>query len=318
MTLLKIIFVWEEVRIIIVASNNKHKSFAPFIVEQADSLMALGCTVEYFGICGNGIKGYYSNLKLLKAKIKDFKPDIIHAHYGLSGLLANMQRSVPVVTTYHGSDINVPKVLWLSKISMCLSAYNIFVSKRTQDIAAPKKKFMLLPCGVNLDDLPVISKHDARRQLGISLEHKFVLFAGAFDNQVKNAPLAKEVMASIPDVELKECRGYTRSQVALLMNAADAFLMTSFSEGSPQVIKEAMACGCPIVSVDVGDVAEVTSDINGCYISRTREPQEIASLLKQAIAFSCKTNGRSRIIACGLENRVVAEKLMRIYELVRK
>lgn len=305
-------------RILIVASNNRHKSFAPFIVEQADSLVALGCDVEYFGICGKGIKGYYSNLKLLKAKIKNFKPDIIHAHYGLSGLLANMQRSVPVVTTYHGSDINVPKVLWFSKISMHLSAFNIFVSKRTLDIAAPKKKFMLLPCGVNLDDLPTISKSDARKQLGIPLDHKFVLFAGAFDNQVKNAPLAKEAMALIPGVELMECKGYARSQVALLMNATDAFLMTSFTEGSPQVIKEAMAGGCPIVSVDVGDVAEVTSGIDGCYISRTREPQELAVLLKQALNFSGKTNGRSRIIARGLENRVVAEKLMGVYELVRR
>lgn len=304
------------IRLLILASNNKHRLFAPFVVEQADSLVALRCEVEYFGICGKGFRGYYSNLKLLKAKIKEFKPDIIHAHYGLSGLLANMQRSVPVVTTYHGSDINVHKVLWLSKIAMRLSAYNIFVSKRTMDIAAPKKKFMLLPCGVNLDDLPVISKSDARKQLGIPLEHKFVLFAGAFDNQVKNAPLAKEVMSLIPGVELKECKGYTRSQVALLMNAADVFLMTSFTEGSPQVIKEAMACGCPIVSVDVGDVAEVTDGIDGCYISRTREPQELASLLRQAINFSGKTHGRSRIIACGLENRVVAEKLMGVYRKI--
>lgn len=300
-------------KIIIVASINKHKAFAPFIVEQANSLVALGFEVEYFGICGKGINGYYSNFKLLKAKIKEFKPDIIHAHYGLSGLLANMQRSVPVVTTYHGSDINVPKVLWLSKISICMSAYNIFVSKKTMDIAAPKKKFILLPCGVNLDDLPAISKSDARKLLGIPPDHKFVLFAGAFDNQVKNAPLAKETMELIPGVELKECKGYTRSQVALLMNAADAFLMTSFTEGSPQVIKEAMACGCPIVSVDVGDVAEVTSGIDGCYISSTRGPQELASLLRKAINFSGKTNGRFRIIARGLENRVVAEKLMRVY-----
>lgn len=128
----------------------------------------------------------------------------------------------------------------------------------------------------------------------------------------------KEAMTLIPGVELKECKGYTRSQVALLMNAADAFLMTSFTEGSPQVIKEAMACGCPIVSVDVGDVAEVTSGIDGCYISRTRDPQELASLLRQAINFPGKTNGRSRIIARGFENRVVAEKLIKVYELVRK
>ena len=84
------------------------------------------------------------DLRELRKKIKSFKPDIIHAHYGLSGLLANLQRSVPVVTTYHGSDINLPKVLRLSKIAMRLSAWNIFVSQRNVDIAKPMKKYIMV------------------------------------------------------------------------------------------------------------------------------------------------------------------------------
>lgn len=305
-------------KVLIVASINRHKSFAPFIVEQACSLVASGCEVDYFGICGHGIRGYYSNLKQLKAKIREFRPDVIHAHYGLSGLLANLQRSVPVITTYHGSDINEPKVLRLSKVAMFLSAFNIFVSKRTLDIAKPRKRFLLLPCGVNLNDIPEVSRLDARERLGIPLDHRFVLFAGAFDNRVKNAPLAQKAVDLLDGVELKECKGFTRQEVSLLMSAADAFLMTSFTEGSPQVIKEAMACGCPIVSVDVGDVAEVTAGIDGCYVAQSREPEELATLLNQALNFPGKTNGRSRIISRGLENRVVAEKLMGVYEGCRR
>lgn len=301
-------------RILIVASNNKHKNFAPFITEQANSLIAKGCDVEFFGISGKGIKGYFSNVNKLKNKINEFHPDIIHAHYGLSGLLANMQRSVPVVTTYHGSDINVRKVLPFSKLSMLLSAYNIFVSKRTLDIAKPKRSFTLLPCGVDLNDIPIVTKQDARKKLGIDADCKFVLFAGAFDNHVKNAPLAQEAVALIPGVELKECKGFTRRQVSLMMSAADAFLMTSFTEGSPQVIKEAMASGCPIVSVDVGDVSEVVDGVDGCYVAKSREPKEIAELLTKAINFPDKTDGRLRIIERGLENDVVADSLMEIYK----
>jgi hypothetical protein len=79
--------------------------------------------------------GYLRELPALRRLIRAERPDIVHAHYGLSGLLANLQRLVPVVTTYHGSDINVPHILRLSKIAMRLSAHNIFVSARSANIA---------------------------------------------------------------------------------------------------------------------------------------------------------------------------------------
>jgi glycosyltransferase involved in cell wall biosynthesis len=98
------------------------------------------------------------------------------------------------------------------------------------------------------------------------------------------------------------------------MYNCDALLLTSKTEGSPQVIKEAMACGCPIVSVDVGDVAERVSGVEGCYIVRTREPKDIAVALQKALAYEGKTNGRERIIEMGLSNEQVAKQLLRIYE----
>ena len=128
-------------RILIVASIKK-TYYAPFIIEQANSIIALGHTIEYFGVNGSGINGYLKNLSSLKNKIKQFKPDIIHAHYGLSGLLACLQRSVPVVVTYHGSDINVKSVRVFSKIAMCLSAFNIFVSPKNVALAKAKKKYI--------------------------------------------------------------------------------------------------------------------------------------------------------------------------------
>ena len=304
-------------KILVVASFNKGR-FAPFIVEQVEALEKQDCAIEFFGLQGKGLQGYLRNLPLLKKKIKAFCPDIIHAHYGLSGLFANLQRHVPVVTTYHGSDINEKNVLRFSKIAMRLSDWNVFVSQKTLEIAKPKKKYTLLPCGIDLSDLQLTEKVEARQKMKLQADRKYILFAGAFDVEVKNAPLAKEAVALLQEsqTELLELKGYTREEVTLLMCAADAFLLTSLTEGSPQVVKEALACGCPIVSVDVGDVKERVAGIEGCYVANSREPEELADLLQKAMSFKGRTKGRDRIVAYGLDNRQVAKRLFEIYERV--
>ena len=304
-------------RILVVASFNKGR-FAPFIVEQVEALKKQGCTIDFFGLQGKGLSGYLRNLPLLKQKINEFCPDIIHAHYGLSGLLANLQRRIPVVTTYHGSDINEKNVLRFSKMAMRLSAWNVFVSRKTLGIAKPEKKYTLLPCGIDLSDLQLTDKTEARQKMKLQADRKYILFAGAFDVEVKNAPLAKKAVALLQEsqTELLELKGYTREEVTLLMCAADAFLLTSLTEGSPQVIKEALVCGCPIVSVDVGDVKERVEGIEGCYVANTREPEELADLLRKALSFEGRTKGHDRIVADGLDNQQVAKQLIEIYERV--
>ena len=311
-------------KILFVASYNKGY-YAPFILEQAEALRKVGGEVEFFGVTGKGIKGYLKALPALKKTIRSLKPDVVHAHYGLCGLLAGLQRKVPVVTTYHGSDINEKKVLPFSKMAMKLSKWNVFVSEKTMRIVlgmeAPSnlpqkgRHCSLIPCGVDLSETQLTSREVARQRMGLAIDKKYVLFAGAFDNPVKNAGLAKEAMMLIPEAELLELKGYTREQVTLLMCAADALLMTSHTEGSPQVVKEAMACGCPIVSVDVGDVRWVTENVAGCYIAE-RNPNAIAACLRVAMVFGSRTEGRERIKELGLTNDKVAEKLMTIYQSV--
>lgn len=314
-------------KILVVGSVNNHGgTLAPFITEQAEALRAMGCEVAYFGVKGKGVIGYLGCLKDLRLKIEDFKPDVVHAHFGLCGLLACLQSQVPVVTTFHGSDINIPKVMRLSKIAMRLSAWNIFVSKRTQAIAFAqvpqrvKRKSALVPCGINMpkaaEELP-----DMAHVLEQGKKH--VLFSGAFDNAVKDPALAKQVVVLLPDAQLIELKGYNRDEVNALMYVCDAFLMTSKTEGSPQVVKEVMACGLPIVSVDVGDVRERVSIsdgqlLEGCYVAKTREVDELAALLTKALAFGKRTDGRKNIEEAGLTNDKVAEKLIEIYREVKK
>lgn len=356
-------------KILILASLNSHAGkMAPFIAEQAEALQAAGCEVVYFGVRGKGVVGYLKQLPRLRRVIREQHIDLVHAHYGLCCLLANLQRLVPVVSTYHGSDINSPKVRRFSKVAMRLSVWNIFVSKRTQDIAfaeVPKsvqRKSSLIPCGINLPapwqqlQTQMVGTQTLRQWVNTVLEpnKKHVLFAGALDNPVKDPELAKEIIRIInmqasqsanpgegqkQEVQLIELKGYTRDQVNALMYTCDALLMTSKTEGSPQVIKEAMACGLPIVSTDVGDVNErlahqkdqpdnklsttyssqkynETKLLAGCFVSENKDPKALTGLLLQTLAYEQRTEGKQKIMEDGLRNEDVAKKLINIYTLI--
>lgn len=298
-------------RVLIVA-RCKNGQFAPFITEQVEAIEKQGVKCRFFGVDGKGIGGYLRQIPKFKKAIRDFHPDIIHAHYGLCGLFANFQRRIPVITTYHGSDINNPKVLRLSKLSIHLSRFNIFVSQKSIDIAKPRQDFAIIPCGINLGDFPIIEKSEARRRMALGMATKYVLFAGSFDNPVKNAALAQSVLALFPEVKLLELKGYSRAQVAYLMQAVDALLMTSLTEGSPQVVKEALASGCPIVSVDVGDVKDRVSGLAGCYISE-RTVKDLSASLQKALGFVGRTAGRNTIIRDGLTDYQIAGKIVDCY-----
>lgn len=300
-----------EIKVLIVCSRNSGK-IAPFVTEQVDAIKATGIKVEYFCVEGKGWRGYLSNRTKMMSKIAEFQPDIIHAHYGLSGLLANTQRKIPVVTTYHGSDINEPMVYPYSKQNMYLSAHNIFVSKKNLKKSGLKKKYSLIPCGVTLSSFEPIDKTIAREQSGLAIDTKLVLFSSSFENKVKNPELAIAAVKLLNDVTLLELKGYSREEVTRLMYAADACLMTSHTEGSPQFIKEAMACGCPVVSVDVGDVREVIGDTDGCYLA-SYKAEDIAAKLQQAINFGKRTEGRKRIIDIGLDSETITRNLTEVY-----
>lgn len=301
-------------RILFVANHNPG-FFSPFVLEQAEALRKKGIEIDFYGVEGKGSIGYLCNLTALKQKIHTYRPQLIHAHYGLCGLLANLQREVPVVTTFHGSDIHSKGInLMLSRLAIALSAHSIFVSDPLLQMAGMgKRRSSVIPCGVNTTVFQPMDKAYARQQLGWDNNSKKVLFAGAFDKTVKNTPLAQESVKLIQDAQLIELKGYSREEVALLLNAVDALLMTSLNEGSPQIIKEALCCGCPIVSVKVGDITSLIAGIEGCFLVE-RNAQEIASRLKVAFTSQRQGEGRNRILESGLDNTTIATKITSIYQ----
>ena len=198
-----------------------------------------------------------------------------------------------------------------------LSKQNIFVSKK---LAAKAKQpnAHIISCGVDLNQFRPMSKQSARAQLQLNSHRKYVLFSSSFDNKVKNYPLAKAAIEQVKirgiDVELLEYKGYTRKQAATLFNAVDAVLVTSHKESGPLVIKEAMAVNTPTVSVDVGDVAEVTDGAYGSIIC-DRDSTALAQALIQVFRYSrAEVDGRSYIRHLHLP--LVAKKVLSVYNIV--
>ena len=303
---------------VLIVANKNSGSFSSFVIEQGSSIAYEGAEVEYFGVIGKGWTGYLSCRKKLIKKIEECKPDLIHAHYGLCGLLANLQRKVPVVTTFHGSDIQSSTMIrCLSRLAMYLSKYNIFVLKSMPDrVGYKKKNYSVLPCLVNPSVFKPMDMVEARKRLNWNTKDIYVLFAGRFDNPVKNPLWAKKCIALAGNCKLIELKGYKRIEVNLLMNACNLLLVTSISEASPQVVKEAMACNHPIVSTDVGDVRSVFGETKGCYIT-SRNEVDCVEQIRKAIRFSMKysqTDGRGRVIDLGLDIHEIAQKIISLYK----
>jgi glycosyltransferase involved in cell wall biosynthesis len=304
-----------------------------FIYDQVLALKALDQTIEidFFFIKGKGISGYLQNLSKLKHTLLQQKYDLVHAHFALSGLLAGLQRKVPVVTTFHGSDINIPKLRLLSALAMMMSKKVIYVSQVLNQKALFRNdnKDHVIPCGLDLSIFkpyshlepkhlqPIPIRATPSRDLRLQPSKKHILFASSFTNPVKNYPLLQVALKlmDVSNIVVHELKSMSRVEVAEMMNKVDLCIMTSFTEGSPQFIKEAMACNCPIVSTDVGDVKEVIGKTQGCYVVDF-DANELASAIQRALAFGKRTNGRDGVLK--FDNQLIAKQILEIYKTMLK
>jgi glycosyltransferase involved in cell wall biosynthesis len=260
-------------------------------------------------------------LRLWAHLIRHPRYDVIHAHYALAGVVARLQILYPVVITFHGVEILNP-VRWLRDISrlvylMCDRV--IVVSQREKD-ALNDAQVIVIPCGVDFGDFNPIPQAEARAKLELPPDKPLVLWAGEYWRAQKQFHLVEASMELVkqrrPEAELIVVSKQPHEVVPLYMSACDVLVLTSAYEGSPMVIKEAMACNLPIVSTDVGDVADVIEGVDGCCLA---EPQadDIAAKLLATLADCRRTQGRERIIA-HLNSRRIAERVIAVYnELCR-
>ena len=303
-----------------------------FVREQGEELQKLGCEIAYYAVVGKGMRGYLRNVKPLRKKIQEWQPDVVHAHYGLCGMVAVLAASkkVPVVVTCHNGETLTKYGNIISSLAIRRADYTICVAQHIYDkLYLKPKPYIIQPCGIDLKDLPLVDKAVAQKEMKLSPDKINILFGGSFSNARKNAPLAKAAIAilekenlqfetinhkSFP-INLIEMKGFNRHQVAMLFNACDMLLLPTKSEGSPQVLKEAMACNCPIVATNVADISFLLQGVTNSYVT-TFDPSDVADKIQRVIESGKRTNGRDRINELKLDNPYVAETIKGVYESV--
>ena len=173
----------------------------PFVTEQGEELRNAGCEVDYFLIKGNYIRA----VKKLKEKIREFKPDVVHAHFGLSAITAELQSIVPVVTTFHNGETLNWHVNLLSSLMSLRAKHVIYVAQHIYDLCYFKAKhYSIIPCGVPMEKMIITSREDARKQLGWDMNKKYILFGGAFNNERKNYILLKNAVERLEGGKTEE------------------------------------------------------------------------------------------------------------------
>ena len=305
-------------KVLFVASGNKKCGrVSAFVQSQYDSLEKEGLEMLLYPVVGHGWKGYLRNFKALRRLILKEKPDVVHAHYSSCGYLAALaamgQKTKKVVSILGSFPTESRK---LKFVRFCIDhVWHATIVKSERTKAQLDRDLPVIPNGVDLDLFPLVGQEEAKEKVGFSKDGKYVIFVSDPSRPEKQFGLAEAAVACMKDENVHLVAVYNKphSEIVEYMCAADALIMTSVSEGSPNVIKEAMACNCPIVVTDVGDVRWVTDGVDGTYVSNTYEPEELAGLLEKALDFGTRTQGRKKIVDLGLTSELVAQKIMNIY-----
>jgi len=301
-----------------VCSGNNRYEDSPIVPSQGHSLIKAGLDLDYFFIKGRGVNGYIKNFFLLKRHLRTYAYDIIHAHYSLSGFIASLAVRKNIVVSLMGSDVHQHGLYrLLIKLFIRYRWSALIVKSEEMKRLIGNDSAYVIPNGVDISKFYPISQLEAKKRVGFEDNSKNVIFVGNPKRPEKNFKLAEESFALLKDenIKLNVISQLPHNKLSDYMNAADVLLLTSHYEGSPNVIKEAMACNCPIVATDVGDIKVVIGDTNGCFLT-TSSPHDVANKIRLVLADYKRTNGKKRIIELGLDSAVIARKIIELYKSI--
>lgn len=304
-----------------------------FVEQQIDGLRKVGVEVEVLFVdrVQNGMREYFHLGEKIRKSCRSFAPDVVHAMFG--GIIAETMTRVikdrPRVVSFCGSDLlgehlsgNLRKIVSgfgvLASWKAAARAEGIVVKSQNLLNALPKNismsKVRIIPNGVNLDRFQPLDRVKCCEQLGWKSDCFNVVFPTNLGDPRKRFYLAKAAVEIIQkrgiEIEVHQLQGVPHKEVPLWLNASDVIVLTSLHEGSPNVVKEALACNLPIVSVDVGDVRERIHGIEGCYIALP-DPHDIATKLALVRSGLRRVEGRMAMKELSLEN--VAIRLKQFY-----
>lgn len=304
-----------------------------FVQSQVKGLREAGADVRvlFFDRVKAGRSIYAALPKLLRVAIEQYRPDIVHSMYG--GIMAAIVASrseMPHIVSFCGTDLlgelyrNPLKIL-TTQIGIKASHYSARKSaavivksenlRRALPRSIPREKVHTIPNGIDLERFRPLDSVSCRRRLGWDPAKFHLLFSGSSDLEIKGFGLAKrthrELAALGVECELHILRHIAQEDVPLWLNASHAFLMTSTHEGSPNIIKEAIACGTPIVSVDVGDVKERLLGIEGCSIAGADAKELALGLQKISRLGGFRTRGFETIRPMSIQS--VGRRILDVY-----
>lgn len=301
----------------------KNPYYGIFVKEQIEGLTKY-FDIEYKVIFINGKHGkqeYLKSVFTVNQELSKNRYDIIHIHYGLSGLFAlfRFRKTAPIIVTLHSGDIDPRKSkhvqIFITKQLLKKSAGAIILNEEMYQTAVKfARELVRIPCGVNTDIFKPMPKAAS------SPNTLKLVFPGSRNRWAKNFPLFMEVVELLKErqplpVEYKVLENISRSEIARLFNETDCVLMTSHSEGSPQVIKEAMACNAGIVSTRVGDVDVLLEHVENARVEDSFSPSKLADhVLKVTGNRKTNRNGREEIFNQQLDEEAVSRRVYAFYQ----
>jgi glycosyltransferase involved in cell wall biosynthesis len=309
-----------RLRILVVTAMYPHAGnpgSGAFVMQQVEQLRALQHQVDVFHF-----HGYRSKLEYVKAAIEVRKRtrrvqyDVVHAHYGVTGLPAMARSKAPLVVTLHGSDVLVERLeRWVSRFVCRFSDATIAVSRKI----AARIPGEIIPCGVDLSVFEPKDRAEARSQLGLCPGKQYVLFPFDPARGIKRFDLASAAVRRLVEegypVELLTVSRVHNSRMPWHYSAADVMILCSDSEASPTSVKEALACNLPVVSTDVGDVRDIFSGIAGVHICE-RNVDALAEGLRKALRPAPGFTFQSRSAMQRYGHELTTDALLRVYRRV--
>lgn len=300
------------------------------MAQQIHSLRNLGVSVDVLHVRRDqeGRRAYRNLPAQLIAAGAVNGARLIHVMYG--GVMAErVTRTAqgPTVVSFCGSDLNgVPQGSPAERLSAWFGVRSSHRAARRATAIVVKSKGLaealpadvdrqnvwIIPNGVDVNLFRPLDRSECQAKLGWEPGRCHILFYARGPG--KRPELAREAVSLANgqgiEVELHEMEHVAYSDVPIWMNGADALLCTSIKEGSPNTVKEALACGLPVVSVDAGDVAERITGAEGCRLV-TADAPSIAEAIREVGAENRRVD--SSVVA-DLSLDRVARRVIEVYE----
>jgi teichuronic acid biosynthesis glycosyltransferase TuaC len=245
---------------VLVVTNFVPDASAPqrgrWVRDQVAEMRQLGVEVELFEF-PRGSRQYLPATRRLRRLLRHQRFDLVHAHYGLPGWCAQLADAQPLIVSYHGTDVRhwlvgplSRRLAWRVDLVAAVSRA-LFASEDGRPGLPPVPGSAVLPCGPDLRRFGPLSRAEARRELGLDPDGRYLLFPADPARPEKRHDRAAE-LASACGAQLLTGGSIDPEQMPLWVNAANAVLVTSDYEGFGMTAVEALACDVPVLSTSVG------------------------------------------------------------------